>query len=253
MASPMMARACGRRKKGGIYSECPLGESGKPIEEFLFDPPAPLNIDLAPQGVKMIEREGVWHLVDWVGSSHYPNVADFVEEVRRMGMSRRLPQTTPFERLTLRSQHFLVHSRAIVAHPEMYRPPRVGVDTNDTLSRGPYQCPKNIASHVAGVEVRESFHHPMCAGIWWEDLDPFELFIEPSVPGSRIVTREIPCGTYEGLCSPGDPKQREYVPGYFAAFPIWNLQVIRDPEHGRHEAALENAARAGIDVEVADE
>ena len=253
MASPMMARACGRRKKGGIYSECPLGEGGTPIEDFLFDPPAPLNIDLAPQGVKLFERDGIWHLVDWVGSSHYPNVADFVEEVRRMGMSRRLPKATSFERLTPESMHFLVHARAIVAHPEMYRPPHVHPDTDDTTGRGPYQCPKNITPHAAGVEVGESLRHPMCAGIWWEDLDPFDTFVEPDVAGSRVVTRKIPSGTYEGLCSPGEPRQREYIPGYFGAFPIWNLLVIRDPEHGTHEAALEAAARAGLDVELADE
>lgn len=245
MHSPMMERGCGRRKKGAIYSNCPLGEGGTPIEEFLIDPPQRLTLELAPQGVQIFEAEGVAHIIDWVGSSHYPNVADFVEEVRRMGMSRRLPKTLAFERLTLESRHFLVHSRAIVAHPEMYR-------REDAMPKDGHRCPKALAMHQAAVEPG-TLRSPMCAGIWWEDLDPFGAFVEPDVPGSRVVTRKIPCGTYEGLCSPGDPKAREYVAGIFAGFPIWNLQVVRDPDGGSHNAAADAAARAGLEIEIVDE
>ncbi len=214
-----------------------------------MDPPPaiPQAVELAPQGVMLFEVEGVWHILDWVGSSHYPNVADFVEEVRQMGMSRRLPKTLAFERLTLESRHFLVHSRAIVAHPEMYRVPHVEPDTDDTTGRGPYRCPHNIPSHAAGVEVGETLHHPMCAGIWWEDLDPCEYVGDGQ---DRKAKRRIPSGTYEGLGPPVEPRMREYLPGMFAAFPVWNLQVVRG---GEHEAAAADAGRSGIDVEVVDE
>ena len=62
-------RGCGSRKKGCVYLECPLSDSGLPIEHFIVDPP--LDIDLTaygvtPVGVKLFERNGVWHVLDWV-------------------------------------------------------------------------------------------------------------------------------------------------------------------------------------------
>src|SRR4030095_13665604 len=38
-------RGCGTRQAGGIYSECGLSRNGRPLEDFLFDPPTPLALD----------------------------------------------------------------------------------------------------------------------------------------------------------------------------------------------------------------
>ena len=73
-------RGCGTRKKGGIYFETGLGSYGKPLEHFIIDPPILVNDwSLSPLGVQLVERDGVTHIVDWVGSEHYPNVADYLE------------------------------------------------------------------------------------------------------------------------------------------------------------------------------
>ena len=104
-------RGCGKRKKGGIYAETGLSPDGKPIEHFLIDPPNVFNkaeLGVADVGTAMVKArircpfrcdsgcgycnfEGtklVWHLFNIVGQSHYPNVADWIEEVRNLGMSQ---------------------------------------------------------------------------------------------------------------------------------------------------------------------
>jgi hypothetical protein len=95
-------RGCGTRVKGGIYAECKLSPFGMPIEHFLIDPPNPIpdDLGLTPVGVKLFERDGVFHILDWVGSAHYKNVADFIEETRNFGASRRLSKSTDFSKLT---------------------------------------------------------------------------------------------------------------------------------------------------------
>lgn len=45
---------------------------------FLCDPPVLVDDwHLSPVGVQLIERNGITHIIDWVGSMYYPNVADF--------------------------------------------------------------------------------------------------------------------------------------------------------------------------------
>ena len=70
-------RGCGYRQPGGAYFAVPLGPDGRPIEEFLIDPPVviddPTRLGLAPVGVTLIEREGATHVIDIVGREHYPN------------------------------------------------------------------------------------------------------------------------------------------------------------------------------------
>jgi hypothetical protein len=102
-----------------VYFEtmlAPAGE-GHPVECFIKDPPMLLDtqaIGLTPIGTKIISMNGVNHVFDWVGTSHYPNVADFVEEVRRFGASRRAAQNIDFSLLSPDSMLVLVHSRTVI-------------------------------------------------------------------------------------------------------------------------------------------
>lgn len=230
-------RGCGTRQRGGIYSECGLAEDGQPLEAFIFDPPLPLTgMDLAPQGVAWMEHEGTWHVLDWVGSNHYPNVADFLEEVRRFGMSRRLPRNAPLERLGPGSKHFLVHARAFIRRPDLYRP---------TMPEGLYPCPhypEAVEGHPEGGEV-------MCAGLWWEDVDG----TEPLNEKARLGTRLMPSFSY--LASPRpDGVLPMYEPGIVAAFPITRLAVVRDPDNADDTvAALDSASRCHLPVDLEEE
>jgi hypothetical protein len=111
----MAARGCGdSRQAGGIYACCGLSPVGSPIENFLVDSPIPIDKNdygLSSKGTTWLEKDGVWHLLDIVGENYYPNVADFVEEARRMGISRRLSGKLEFERLTKDSRIILLHRR----------------------------------------------------------------------------------------------------------------------------------------------
>lgn len=124
-------RGCGpARDEGGIYAEVGLSPVGLPLSFFLVDPPIPVScaaLGLTPVGVTLIEREGVTHVLDWVGSTHYPNVADFVEETLLFGLSRRLPQTLDFARLGPLSRIILVHGRAHIDNAWQYAEDRKSV------------------------------------------------------------------------------------------------------------------------------
>ena len=97
-------RGCGYRQPGGAYLAIPLGPFGSPIEAFLIDPPLlvpdPATLGLASVGTAMVERDGLTHVLDIVGREHYPTVTAFIDEARRMGISRRISRTSDFSRIT---------------------------------------------------------------------------------------------------------------------------------------------------------
>ena len=97
-------RGCGERVPGGVYAECGLSRGGRPLEEFLIDPPLPI-----PSGLDLINKTQLWQrrlstgepvldgedlpvydVLMWVGAEHYEYCCDYIEEVKRYGASRRL-------------------------------------------------------------------------------------------------------------------------------------------------------------------
>ena len=209
-----ISRACGRRIRGGIYAETRLSEDGLPIEYFIVDPPAPIDVDqlgLTSVGVRLIEINGVHYIFDIVGQEYYPYPSDYVEETRRLGASRRLPANLDFSRLGSGSRLVLIHARAVIDNFSAYpQPPQV-------------QCPKGIAAHTLSPLPE------MCAGLWWHDLPD-----EPEGSGRSIaqltILRRIGGSTeYRGY-----PRPAETVPSYrhgiFLSLPISNLAVIQGGE-----------------------
>jgi len=211
-------RGCGAsRTKGGIYWECGLDPDGAPIEEFLIDPPTPIPVGLAitPRGVSLIRIGGVAHVVDWVGAEHYPNVLDFVLEVGRLGLSRRLPTALDFAQLVPASRILLVHARARVENAHAY---------------GPFPCPKRL--HGPGTDA--------CIGAWWEDVTGGTA--APG-PDPRAVTRALPSLSYRARRAP-EGVTPEHAPGFFASFPASRLAVVAGGDGRARVAAL----RASIPV-----
>ncbi len=119
-------RGCGERVPGGMYLESALSPYGRPLEEFLIDPPLPV-----PDGLDIINKPLLWprtlpsgdpvcdadeqpiyDVLIWVGGEYYPYCPDFVEEVRRYGASRRLNPNLDLSRLSRWSRMILVHPRA---------------------------------------------------------------------------------------------------------------------------------------------
>ena len=190
-------RGCGYRQPGGAYFAVPLGPGGRPIEEFLIDPPVviddPARLGLASVGVTLIERDGVTHVIDIVGREHYPTVASFIDEARRLGISRRAPRTIDFGRISRASRLLLAHAHADIANAAEF-PCEEG-------------CPCRVAEHlVPGFG-------DMCARLWWEE--PLEvarhrlaLFASSPIPQIEVVkddTARSHQGTIEQASRAGVP------------------------------------------------
>jgi hypothetical protein len=124
------SRGCGDREGGGVYAESGLGPGGSALEHFLFDPPLAL-----PEGVDLVNKPLLWARTDpitgepvldletqepiydlliWVGAEHYPEAADYIEETRRLGASRRLNPQMDLSKLTRQSSMLLAHPHAII-------------------------------------------------------------------------------------------------------------------------------------------
>lgn len=233
-----VARGCGAaRTRGAVYLELGVGPGGKPIEDYLLDPPHPVDVDalgVSPLGVTLIERDGVAHVLDWVGESHYPNVADYVEEVRRFGLSRKVAPNLPFHRLTPASRILQIHPRAYISNAQEYRP-----RLEEPLASR-YSCPKKIEHHHTG---EASF----CLGVCWEDVEGGR---DHPGGGERRVLREMPSFAYEALRRP-EGIEPGYRPAIFASFPISRIVVIRG-DADEHEPALKAAKKSVLPVDLED-
>lgn len=245
MYATAVKRGCGKRQKGGVYVEVGLagpGEDGVPLESFLVDPPLPVDLKamgLTPVAVKMVERDGIWHVFDFVGEKYYPNIADFLEEVRRFGLSRRLPKNIDYSLLTSESKIILVHRKAWIENVRPY------YEDWQTLTEMYWnKCPNSDQSHADDYDE-------MCAGVWWQDIDPHEHKKVPYSGSDRIVEIEMPSFKYTAALKPDD-----HLPGYdpaiFASFPMHRLAVVDDPEGKTHLDALKAASDAGIPTDLVD-
>lgn len=219
-------RECGAgRQEGHIYAECGFNAGGAPIEQFLLDHPIPVNttqLGLSTQGVTLIERQGTYHIVDIVGESHYKYVADFIEEARAIGISRKIQRTAEFSKLTARSTLILIHKGAYALNAAALGPHAPG-----------FRCPCGKA------------HMPTeaCAGYHW-------YAAEANVSGSnkRRITRTTYQVAQLGLGAP----DMELVSAYFMQVPISNLAVIRRKDGSIDQQSRNQANRSSLPVIDAD-
>jgi hypothetical protein len=129
-------RGCGERSPGGLYVESGLGPGGRPLEDFLFDPPLPV-----PEGLDLINKPQIWddpvtgvpHLWVWVGAEYYAYLPDYLEECRRFGASRKLNPNLDLTRL-------VPASRLMLAHPVARNAARLD-------QRPPHRCSKLLRGH----------------------------------------------------------------------------------------------------------
>lgn len=181
-------RGCGLRQPGGAYLAVPLSPDGMPIEEFLIDPPLIVEaaaLGLSAIGVSLIERDGITHVLDIVGTEHYPTLASFIDEARRMGISRRISSRSDFARIGPASRLLLLHANAHIENA-----------AEIPSDRG---CPCRVLDHL-----QESFRG-MCARLWWQE--PIEhaqhrLAIFASLPIVQIeVVRDPAGGSHRDTCA----------------------------------------------------
>lgn len=223
-------RSCGTRQPGGVYAETGMSPHGSPVEDFIVDPHLPFDVakaGLTARGVQLVEIDGVYHVFDIVGKKYYPNVADYVEEVRRMGASRRLASNLDFSKLGPGSKLVLLHEKAIIENHGEYPVPH---------------CPKGL-EHPEGE---------MCAGHWWQDFAEKDL--DEAIPGLGRA-RSFLHFAYRAAARPKDVEP-VYRHGIFMMLPISNLAVIKGRNETEEQKANKNyqaALNSGIPVYLEEE
>jgi hypothetical protein len=246
-------RACGKRLAAGVYAETRLSPFGEAVETFILCPPKPIEIaawGLAPHGARLFDIVGVghppdtrrgwhppekrrgWHIFDIVSKTDY-QVADYIEETRCKGASRRLSRMLDFSKLGEESRLVLIHERAIIENTNAYpQPPAVC-------------CPREV--HLAQLDE-------MCAGLWWHDFRPDEL--QSDTDGLLRHIRTIPGGVSYIAHPRPEGVEPIYHYGIFMSLPITNLAVIagRNPqEEEKAEKAFQAASLGGLPVFMEDE
>jgi len=240
-------RGCGYRIVAGIYAESTVegvflrGADGSPesFERCLYDPPIvvdPARIGVSEIGVHLIDyptKDGgtVTHVLDIVGATYYPDVLGFIAEARAHGVSRRIPSTIDFSRLSARSRIVLINARAWIDNAAEY-----------FAARGAHEwtCPKELGDHIDPTDPPA-----MCASLFAEDLDG------ALDGGARDVVRTVGATTYRGRVRPECVVPR-YRHAIFASFPVSSIAVIRDLHGSTHEVPLARASRASLPVHVTD-
>jgi hypothetical protein len=218
-----------------------LSPDGVPIEDFLIDPPTLVDGWGVPNlGVKLIERDGVTHILDHIGTAHYETPAHFLEEVRRQGLSRRLSPNLPFEKLTKASRLLAIHDKAAIGNARDLAP--WGYPGTE------HGCP--TGKHDPDVD-------PICLGACWSACEGEPLH-DPDAP--RRVAVAMPSFAFTALRAPEGVTPR-YKAAAFGSFPIGALEVVRgkpademsDEEQERHADYRAKASKADLPVEDCDE
>lgn len=250
----MGKRACGYRNPGAVYLRTLLSNRGLPPENFLFDPPIPCPKDLLipNRGVSIIERpddSGVYDVYDRIGETYYPNCADFFEEFKKMGLSRRIKRDSRFDKLSPQSRIYLVHPRAIITNAhEYYR--ALGDEKVDYSGAHPWYCRCTIEEHKSLVDLVPQ-GAPTCVSLWYDDIQGGALLNDPDQP-PRLTERKIGDTTYYGYKRPAGVTP-QYAEGIFLGLPIHRFDVIADPVNGEHEKALEHTKNSTLPTKVVKE
>lgn len=122
-ASGYVTRGCGAsRIKGGVYVEVNFHPGDAPLEHYLIDEPIPYDTE-SKLGVTLVDDpQGNTHIIDHVGSTHYPFPADFIEEGRRHGFSRRVARNLDWARINQNTRVLAAHEKAVLANPGTVKP-----------------------------------------------------------------------------------------------------------------------------------
>lgn len=220
-ANPNAIRGCGAsRKRGGVYLECGLAPGGKPLEEFLFDPPKPYRADVK-RGVQIVEIGGVNHVVDYVGEGSYPYPSDILEEVRLHGLSRQVSPEVIKGRLSRSSKVLLVHAKAILVNAAEIDP---YLENQRLRGRCGHYLATGSLEHLQTPGRPCTRHsYALAEATRAESLGQRALFMRELTPHVAYPVEPV---------MPGAPEPR-WESGLIAALPITNLSVVRSDD-GSH-------------------
>lgn len=252
-STPGILRGCGTRSAGGIYLEVNTSPYGtKPLIDYVLDPPLPMQTD-CKVGVSLQARNDTTMVLDHIGSSHYPNAADFLAEGFRHGFSRRVSQNPDFSRIQPGNRLLFIHDKGLVLNPENLRP----------FVSEAFQAPEHEGK-------RYPFHQHRCIKL--ERIGSLEHY-EEGFPGcirdlwclpeaTRTVEegdrvrffRDFASVSYEVFPPSPDAPKVKTSSALIAALPITNISVIRSPDgtHKKTLSVLEEKLGGPIPITLAD-
>lgn len=251
---PPGGRGCGTRKAGGTYACVGVGPNGLPWNTFMFDPAVPYagdrfrGVQEANEELRSNWQEGMALLLDMVGAEHYPTVPSFVEEVRRFGMSRQVPETFDWTKIAGREVWLgLVHwkARHVWADGTEELPP-IEYAFCDALNPA---VVRRIAEDGEKVIPIHAPHYPDCVYHLWPLCSRVHETSEGLVemPGFRFDPLNVVRNRDPAV--PVSPKfpDVDYLPALFAAFPVTHVEAVGYVPEGS------NASESGLPVVVVEE
>lgn len=256
---PAGGRGCGSRKDGGVYGCVAMSPYGTPLKDFMLDPPVPFLNGQPFQGMHPAPEyiTAGWNtdehliLMDWVGENGYKTVPDFVEEVRRYGMSRRIPTTFDWESIGGRQVWLaLIHAKAapeIEGLPDSFLeyiwcPWRPAVTPPPGYEKHWPGCLYHnwpLAYQEHGVSPEESAWLKMP----WGNYCPLDMVQRHSRTFGHKSDEDV-------LAIPALLPEATYPhPAFFAVLPLTHLEAVQYVE----VEVAEKVDKAGIDLYVVEE
>ena len=281
-----VSRGCGEREPGGVYCESGLSSRGRPLEDFLVDPPLP-----APDGLDLINKPQLWQrtyltgepaldlegapiydLLIWVGQEYYAYCSDYIEETRRYGASRRLNPNLDLSLLSRSSRMILIHPRARNILWQTQRPPEVcqkeipghdtsvrdvqGNDQKTLLPQPMLLLAPDSAQALTAEAVPDAPQSGPCLFKLWElipreaahtTLELEENETEETTGGSNIAPLCLrSIGSTTYPYRPSGESADGLAPGIFAVLPITSFAFIRFADGSVNERAKAKVV-AGLD------
>lgn len=252
-STPGIIRGCGTRTAGGIYLEVNTSPYGsQPLIDFVLDPPLPMKADCAV-GVSLQERKDTTMVIDHVGSSYYPNAADFLVEGFKHGFSRRVSPNLDFSRIKLGCRILFIHDRGLITHPEELRPyvPEAFQQPEQNGKRKPFHQHNCVKLERTGSLEHYETGSPACISDLW-CLPEATRTVEE---GDRVrFFRDFASVSYEVFPTSPDAPAVKTTSALLAALPITNISVVRSPD-GSHKATasvLEQKLGGAISLTITD-
>lgn len=202
-------RGCGLPQEGGLYFTIgTTTRGGIDPRNFLIDPIYPVDekLGIKARGLSTIERDGIIHIVDWIGENNYPNFPDWFEEIGHLGFHQRVETSFDFKQLDQ------LNSRFLLVHPNAYIP---NVKARARLLKDSAWADETLYVDVCPMVPEKHFkdHEPMemCAGLSWYHI------VKGEEVEANLVSRSMPSFSYHGFESIG---KLTVEPGFCASFPI---------------------------------
>lgn len=246
-------RGCGSMAYGAVYAELSTSPFGIHISNFVICPVWDLSgLKLSAQGMNIIPRivdgkqdetpdgKPIFDVFDIVGKNHYPYKADFYEEARLFGISRRWPKNTPINQLIPGvSRHYLCSMNGVLEE----------IDHAASAVNAQFSNPKQPQC-LTGAHTRQSWDYGFgatCSAFWWSEMTANDCFKQ-----GDAWYRNRPSLQYQ--CFPSDEQNKFHI-GAFMWMPV-NRFVVTKNQDGTVDPELEEIysqfQQAGFDPRIVD-